>query len=57
MTLFISRLQRLIKLRQLAIDDSNIEKKMQADLLIRQVSEQINYLTHFSYENQASRTN
>lgn len=57
MTLFISRLQRLIKLRQLAIDDYNIEKKMQADLLIRQVSEQINYLTHFSYENQASRTN
>ena len=57
MTLFISRLQRLIKLRQLAIDDYNIEKKMQADLLIRQVSEQINYLTHFSYENKAPRTN
>ena len=57
MTLFINRLQRLIKLRQLAIEDYNIEKKMQADLLIRQVSEQINYLTHFSYENKAPRTN
>jgi hypothetical protein len=50
MNLFINRLQRLIKLRQLAIEDYNIEKKIQADLLIRQVSEQINYLTHFTYE-------
>jgi len=57
MTLFINRLQRLIKLRELAISDSNIEKKIQADLLIRKVSEKINYLTHFSYENQASTTN
>jgi|APGre2960657404_1045060.scaffolds.fasta_scaffold245153_2 hypothetical protein len=50
MILFINRLQRLIKLRELAISDSNIEKKIQADLLIRQVSERINYLTHFRYE-------
>jgi hypothetical protein len=57
MNLFINRLQRLIKLRELAISDSNIEKKIQADLLIRQVSERINYLTHFSYENQTPRTN
>ena len=50
MTLFINRLQRLIKLRQIAIEDYNIEKKIQADLLIRQVTERINYLTHFSYD-------
>lgn len=50
MILFINRLERLIKLRQIAIEDYNIAKKRQADLLIRQVTERINYLTHFTYE-------
>jgi hypothetical protein len=48
--ILINRYFRLSKLRQLAMDDKNIQKKKQADLLMQQVTERINYLTHFSYD-------
>jgi hypothetical protein len=44
--ILINRFIRLQRLRQLAIQDYNIQKKVQADLLLQQVSERINYLTH-----------
>jgi hypothetical protein len=55
--ILINRFIRLQRLRQLAIQDYNIPKKVQADLLLQQVSERINFLTHFTYENQAPKTN
>lgn len=48
--ILINRYLRIQKLRQLAMNDHNIPKKKQADLLLQQVSERINYLTHFSYD-------
>jgi hypothetical protein len=48
--ILINRYFRLAKLRQLAMDDKNIQKKKQADVLLQQVTERINYLTHFSYD-------
>lgn len=48
--ILINRYFRLAKLRQLAMNDKNIPKKKQADLLMQQVTERINYLTHFNYD-------
>ena len=48
--ILINRYFRISKLRQLAMDDKNIQKKKQADLLLQQVTERINYLTHFNYD-------
>lgn len=48
--ILINRYLRIQKLRQLAMNDHNIPKKKQADLLLQQVTERINYLTHFTYE-------
>ena len=43
-----NRLDRLLRLRNLAIDERNIFKKYQADRLIRQLTDRLNTLSHFS---------
>lgn len=43
-----NRLDRLLRLRNLAIDEHNLFKKYQADRLIRQLTEKLNTLSHFS---------
>lgn len=43
-----NRLDRLLRLRNLAIDERNFFKKYQAERLIRQLTDKLNTLSHFS---------
>ena len=43
-----NRLDRLLRLRNLAIDERNFFKKYQAERLIRQLTDRLNTLSHFS---------
>jgi hypothetical protein len=48
--ILINRYLRIQRLRQIAMEDKNIQKKVQADLLLKQLTTKLNYLTHFTYE-------
>jgi len=43
-----NRLDRLLRLRNLAIDEDNIFKKKQADRLIKMLTHRLNTLSNFS---------
>lgn len=43
-----NRLDKLLRLRNLAIDERNFFKKYQAERLIRQLTDRLNTLSHFS---------